>query len=85
MPIFPFCIKIKYSKILLLIITEHFKIGFKGLDIAYISGETSYSAITAQVGSSEEPKHPMCMAEVQELAQIESTEGVRLKMCFSAG
>lgn len=47
-------------------------------------GETSYSPITAQAGSSKEPKGLMFMVEIQELAQSESIAGVGLSMCFSA-
>lgn len=42
-----------------------------------MSGETSYSPITAQVGSSKEPKGLMYMVEIQELAQSESIAGVK--------
>lgn len=47
-------------------------------------GETSYSPITAQAGSSKEPKGLTYTVEIQELAQSESIAGVGLSMCFSA-
>jgi len=43
-------------------------------------GDTSYSQITAQVGSSKEPKGLMYMVEIQELALSEPIAGVRLNI-----
>lgn len=47
-------------------------------------GETSYSQITGQVGSSKEPKGLMYMAVIQELALSELEAGVRLNIALLA-
>lgn len=47
-------------------------------------GETSYSQITAQVGSSKAPKGLTYMVETQELALSEPIAGVRLNIALLA-
>lgn len=46
--------------------------------------QTSYSPITAQVGSSKEPKGLMYMVEIQDLALREPIAGVRLDVALLA-